>query len=105
MAGLTGTGMKASQTDFDAAWAAAERMDALVAAKAPEAEVEEARVLARRPLQVPLGQDKDPLPGVQRGTDDKGSAIEYLDRVNRDDDWNLIFYVMHLLGMKPQIGR
>jgi hypothetical protein len=102
MAGLTGTGMKASQSDFAVAWEAAAKVDSLVAAKAPENEVAEARLLARRQLFVPLDEA---LPGVQKGTDDKGNPIEYVDRINPDDDWNLVFYVMSLVGLKPQLGR
>jgi cytochrome c oxidase cbb3-type subunit 2/cytochrome c oxidase cbb3-type subunit I/II len=102
MTGIGGTQMKSSFQDFKTAWDAADRLDQLVAAKAPEAEIAAARKSARLLLQVPTGEK---LPGVVEDKDEKGNTIEYLERVNRDDDWNLVIYVMELLGVPVQFGR
>jgi cbb3-type cytochrome c oxidase subunit II len=102
MTGLDGTQMKGSAPDFEQAWKLADALDEKVAAKAPDAEVESARKGARLKLMVRTGEG---LPGVVEDKDPTGQPAEFLERVNKDDDWNLIFYVMHLLGEKPQIGR
>jgi len=108
--GLGGTGMATSLGDFQGGWAEGAKLDALIAAKAPEAEIEAQRKAARRQLIVPL-HDDDLLAnhGVIREEGPGGTTLEFLDRLRQTsktevgDDWALVFYTMDLLGVRKLI--
>ncbi len=108
--GLGGTGMATSLGDFQGGWAEGQKLDALIAAKAPAAEIEAQRKAARRQLIVPL-HDDDLLAnhGVIREEGPGGTTLEFLDRLRQTsktqvgDDWALIFYTMDLLGVRNLI--
>jgi cbb3-type cytochrome c oxidase subunit II len=108
--GLGGTGMATSLTDFQGGWAEAQKLDALIAAKAPQDQIDAQAKAARRALIVPLYED-DLLAdhGVIREQGAGGQTVEYLDRLRQTgkgqvgDDWALIFYVLDLMGARDLI--
>ncbi len=113
--GLGGTGMATSLGDFQGGWDEGRKLDLLIAAKAPAAEIEAQRKAARRQLIVPLHDDDlhdDDLlanHGVIREEGPGGTTLEFLDRLRETsktvvgDDWALIFYTMDLLGVRNLI--
>lgn len=108
--GLGGSPMASSLADFQGGWAEAAKLDQLVAAKAPEAQVEAQRKAARRALIVPLYEDDLVAEhGVIREKSPSGQDLEFLDRLRQTgkgvvgDDWALVFYVMDLLGVRDLI--
>jgi hypothetical protein len=94
--GLQGTGMKSSFDDFRPAWQAAARVQELIEAGAPEAEIQAAREAARRKLYFPLNEE---LPGVIEVEED-GQRVQYIEQLEEGDDWALVHYVMWLSGIE-----